>query len=428
MNGTRRAAASAGRHVGILADLRGVKLRTSTCPGGQCTLERGQTILLAAGDGPSDARRLYISPPAALAALGCSHRVFIDDGRIQVQVTGGNPRDGWQGEVTVGGILGDRKGVNLPDTPMPNLPALTSKDYQDIAWGVCTGVDLFALSFVRSAEDVAAANRAIAELGADTPVIAKLEKPQVIQHLDAIIAESYGVMLARGDLGVEIRLSQLPVVQKRIITTAREHRRPVITATQMLESMVSAPTPTRAEVSDVANAVFDGTDAVMLSAETSVGAYPVEAVRTMREVIAAAEADPGYTRQFAPLQNVCAQFVDAIGEVACRAAERVDARCIAVYTQNGKAAIRIAGNRPTTPIVAFSENATTLRRLALVWGVEARLLERAPGVGDDFVPTGERILRESGLVASGDAIAVVSKTFFEEGDWRTSCLLLHQLK
>ncbi|MBN2489484.1 MAG: pyruvate kinase, partial [Planctomycetes bacterium] len=276
----RAASREAGRPVPVLLDLRGAKIRTTESRPSPFELRTGAAVALAGGEKPSTEQRLHITPAIALENLEVGHRILIDDGKIELVVTHRRPAE-WGCRVVTGGSVNDRRGVTLLEVPTPQLPGLTDKDVSDIAFGVRHGADLFALSFVRSAADVVAARKQIARCGAETPIIAKIEKPEAITELDRILEESYGVMVARGDLGVEAPLEKVPVYQKRIIARARKRCKPVITATQMLESMTDRPVPTRAEVSDVANAVFDGTDAVMLSAETSIGKYPLEAVRMM---------------------------------------------------------------------------------------------------------------------------------------------------
>jgi pyruvate kinase len=422
----RQAARRAGRQVAILLDLQGVKVRTTPCRSGPIELATGARLEIAGGTRPSDSRRIRISPAVALGGLRPGHRILFDDGRILLRALRRAGRGAWTCAVEAGGVLGDRKGVNLPDSPMRALPSLTPKDLKDIAWGVRQGVDLFALSFVRAARDVAAARKAIARLGSDIPVIAKIEKPEALADLPRILEESYGVMVARGDLGVEMPPEEVPVIQKRIIAEARRLRKPVITATQMLESMVQNVTPTRAEASDVANAVFDGTDAVMLSGETSIGKHPVEAARMMARILEAAEAAILSGRPRRSLAAKKSPPASAIAEAACVAAEAVRARCIIVYTHGGYSAAVVAGCRPAVPLFAFGENDRILRRLAVVWGTETRQLDATPASVQDLIARSERQLIREGSTRRGDAAAIVAGIPFEETG-NTNFLKLHRI-
>jgi pyruvate kinase len=335
--------------------------------------------------------------------------------------------DAWRCEVEAGGVVKDRKGVNLPDTPTRELPALTQKDIADIEWGVRQGADLFALSFVRSANDVATAKRVIAGMGADIPVIAKLEKPEVLADLDRILEESFGVMVARGDLGVEAPPEKVPVMQKKIIAEARRLMKPVITATQMLESMIERPVPTRAEASDVANAVFDGTDAVMLSGETSVGKYPVETVRMMARIIAEAEAEMVKQRKPRTLSTKKVTFANAVGAAASAAAESVRAKCIIIYTHSGYSATLVSGSRPTMPIYTFGADDRVLRRLGLIWGIETRKLLRTPSSVEELIQSCEKALLTERLVEPNDAAVIVAGMPFHQSG-NTNVLKMHRIE
>jgi pyruvate kinase len=422
----RRAAKELNHNASILLDLQGVKVRTTPCKTGPFELTQDAEIEIAGGEEPSHPGRIHIAPAAALQNLRVDDRVLIDDGKICLRAVK-KLSDGWQCVIEAGGIVKDRKGVNLPDTPTRDLPGLTQKDIADIEWGVQQGADLFALSFVRSSEDVVTAKRVIGGLGADTPVIAKLEKPEVLSDLDGIFQEAFGVMVARGDLGVEAPPEKVPVMQKKIIAEARRLMKPVITATQMLESMIERPVPTRAEASDVANAVFDGTDAVMLSGETSVGKYPVETVRMMGRIIAEAEAEMAKQKKSRTYFSKKVTFANAVGAAACVAAESVGARCIIVYTHSGYSATLVSGCRPNMPIYTFGANEHILRRLSLSWGVETRKLVRTPSSVEELIQSCEKSLLSDKLVEPNEAVVIVAgMPFHQTGN--TNFLKMHRIE
>jgi pyruvate kinase len=412
-------------NVGILLDLRGAKIRTTKSEPNPFRLEAGREVELTGGDGTSTSDRLYITPAIALQNLLPGHKILIDDGKIELSVLERN-EPVWRCRIEVGGPVTDRRGVTLMDVPTHQLPGLTDKDRSDIEFGVRIGVDVFALSFVRSAEDVREARKEISKAGGDIPIIAKLEKPEAMEHLDPILEECYGIMVARGDLGVEAPLEKVPLFQKRIISTARRLRKPVITATQMLETMTEKPVPTRAEVSDVANAVFDGTDAVMLSGETSIGKYPVLAVNMMARTVAMAETNllqNGTARTFTTAETT---YADAVSAAACVAAESVDASCIFVYTASGYTASLVSGHRPRMPVYAFSTHEPVVRRLALCWGVEAAHLEKPPESLRQLFRECEEKLVAEGRVKHGDTMAFVAGVPFQEKG-NTNLLLIHKV-
>jgi len=325
-------------------------------------------------------------------------------------------------EVVNGGLLGEHQGINLPGTEV-QVPAMTEKDMKDLRFGLQHGVDLVAVSFVRRAEDVLVAKRFIGEQGSETPVIAKLEKPQAIDRLEEILEVTDGVMVARGDLGVEVEPEKVPVIQKHIIQRASEWRKPVITATQMLESMIENPRPTRAEASDVANAVFDGTDAVMLSAETASGKYPREAVAMMGRIVAEAEKNPGpdiLQRRRHDARRL--SIAETICESVAHAAHDVEMRAIAVFTETGTTARLISKYRPAAPIYAFTAFPRVANRLNLLWGVYP-MVEPTARTGDDMARAAERELLRRHAVASGAVIGVVAGTQIASGS--TNFMRLH---
>jgi pyruvate kinase len=393
--------ASAGRPIGLLADVQGPKLRIGRFGGGRVHLQTGQAFRLDTDPSPGGSRRVQLPHPEILAAATSGTTLLLDDGKLRLRVE--HNRGGHLDcEVLVGGPLSDRKGVNVPDILL-QIPALTDKDRLDLAFALDQGVDFIGLSFVQRPEDVAEA-RSIADGRAW--IVSKIEKPQALDQLEAIIALSDAVMVARGDLGVELPPEEVPIAQKTIIRTARAHGKPVIVATQMLESMITAPAPTRAEASDVAGAVFDGTDAVMLSAETAAGQYPVEAVDMMDRIVTRVEQDPGWRSLMdASRQATEPSSSGAIAAAASDVARSIGARAIAAFSSSGATALRIARERPTQPILGIVPDASIARRLALSWGVHAILAPDTRTMGDAVVRAA-RMAREEGFAKHGETIVV----------------------
>jgi pyruvate kinase len=308
-------------------------------------------------------------------------------------------------EVINGGLLKSHMGINLPGAKL-SAPPLTNKDRQDLALGLSWGVDFVAMSFVRRSQDIQEIKKIMAHAGRDVPVIAKLERPEAIANLEEIIEVSAGVMVARGDLGVEMPLAQVPLLQKRIIYLANQKRRLVITATQMLESMISNPRPTRAEVSDVANAIFDGTDAVMLSGETAVGKYPEEAVEIMAQIITAAETQPRFSAETFPHPKGEESIPDAIAQAAVQAAERLRARAIVAFTQSGATALLVSKYRPTIPIIAFTPHQEICQMMPLYWGVYPQIMKPLTNT-DLLIEKVEKNLLQKGIGHRGDIIVLL---------------------
>ena len=407
----RQAAADLGRHdIAVMGDLQGVKIRTTVCAHGPFTLETGATIEVADGEQPSDRSCLRLQPGGMTGLLQREERILIDDGRIRL-LTLERRAASFLCRVEQGGTVADRRGVHLPDSQHGILPSLTPKDEADLAWGVANGVDVFALSFVRSGRDVRLAKQFIQARCADTPVIAKLETREFLQELHEIFAEAFGVMIARGDLGVVMPPESVPYMQKRLVADARDHLKPVIVATQMLETMIERPQPTRAETSDVANAVFDGVDGVMLSGETAIGHYPVEAVAAMRRILSSSESASDRDGDRCPRSFMvdAASFPVALGAATCYAAEAVGAQGIIVYTQHGESPPLVAARRPRLPLYVFSEHAAVLRRLALVWGVQTRLLESAPATVEEVVLACETALLREGRLGRERPLVIMAK-------------------
>jgi pyruvate kinase len=402
----RAAANKLGKPIAILADLQGPKIRTGTLSGGvPVTLRSGQDFTITTAKVAGDANRVSTVFLPLPKEVHRGDRILVSDGLIELRVENVRGKD-VNCRVINGGALGEHKGINLPGVKL-RVPALTAKDKADLHFALAQGVDYVAVSFVRRPEDVVLAKSLIRRAGKETPVIAKLEKPEAIENLDGILRVADGVMVARGDLGVEMSPERVPVVQKNIIARAREFRRPVITATQMLESMTENPRPTRAEASDVANAIFDGSDAVMLSAETASGKYPVEAVSMMARIIEEAEASVSEFPR--PSTQEKLKVAETVAELVCHASRELHMKWIVVFTHSGFTARLISRYRPMVPIAAFSPEPETRRRLALVWGVAPLDIPDLRKV-DQLAEISEKRLLEEGLAKEGDTIAIVAGT------------------
>jgi pyruvate kinase len=402
----RAAAVEQKKPIAILADLQGPKIRTGVLAGGgPVQLRTGQQFVITTARILGDSTRVNTTFTQLPGEVHRGDRILLSDGLIELrvqQVRGANVIC----EVVNGGALGEHKGINLPGVKL-RVPALTPKDRADLVFALKQGANYIAVSFVRRPEDVLLAKSLIRRSGKDTPVIAKLEKPEAIENLDAILRAADGVMVARGDLGVEMNPERVPVVQKTIIARAREFRRPVITATQMLESMTENPRPTRAEASDVANAIFDGSDAVMLSAETASGKYPVEAVSMMARIIE--EAEDSITEFPRPSMQEQLKVAETVAELVCHASRELHMKLIAVFTHSGFTARLVSRYRPLVPIVAFSPEAETRRRMALIWGVMPRSIPNVKKV-DGLAAIAEKRLLEERLVRQGDVVGIVAGT------------------
>ena len=402
----REAAVLIKKPIAILADLQGPKIRTGALAGGgSVALRTGQKFVITTAKVLGDSTRVSTIFRPLPHEVKPGDRILLSDGLIELRVERVRGQE-VHSHVVNGGILGEHKGINLPGVQL-HVPALTEKDRLDLRFVLKEGVDYIAVSFVRRAEDVVLAKSLIRRAKKDTPVIAKLEKPEAIENLEEILRVSDGVMVARGDLGVEMNPERVPVVQKNIIARAREFRRPVITATQMLESMTENPRPTRAEASDVANAIFDGSDAVMLSAETATGRYPVEAVSMMARIIEQAEESiHEYPR---PATQERLKVPETVAELVCHASRELHMKLIAVFTHSGFTARLVSRYRPLVPIVAFSPEAHTRRRMALLWGVTPRSISDIKKI-DGLAMIAEKRLMEERLVRKGDVIGIVAGT------------------
>ncbi len=402
----REVAMAQKKPIAILADLQGPKIRTGALAGGGTVLLRaGQRFVITTARILGDSTRVNTTFLPMPREVGKGDRILLSDGLIELRVESTNHTEVIC-QVANGGFLGEHKGINLPGVKL-HVPALTDKDRTDLRFALSRGADYIAVSFVRQPEDVALAKALVKRAGKNTPVIAKLEKPEAIENLDEILRMSDGVMVARGDLGVEMNPERVPVVQKNIIARARECRRPVITATQMLESMTENPRPTRAEASDVANAIFDGSDAVMLSAETATGKYPVETVAMMAAIIQEAESS---IHEFPrPAGSEKLKIAETVAELVCHASRELHMKVIAVFTHSGFTARLVSRYRPLVPIIAFSPEAETRRRMALFWGVTPRSIADIKKI-DALPGIAEKRLLEERLVRKGDVIALVAGT------------------
>jgi len=398
----RRASDESGRGVGVLADLQGPKIRLGTFADGPVVWATGETVTITTEPTPGT-HDLVSTTYAGLAGdVTTGDRLLVDDGRVGLRVVG---VDGPRVRLLVveGGPVSNNKGLSLPGVGV-SVPAMSDKDEADLRFALGLRVDMIALSFVRSPDDVLDVHRIMDELGARLPILAKIEKPQAVAALDAITEAFDGLMVARGDLGVEMPLERVPLVQKRAVQVARERAKPVIVATQMLDSMITAPRPTRAEASDVANAVLDGADAVMLSGETSVGAYPVEAVATMARIVVAAEEELG---KVPAVLSEPTTISGAIARAAARVAGTVGASAIVAFTQSGDTARLLAEHRSPIPLLAFTPTPDVRSQLALVWGVETFLVPSVTHT-DEMVRQVERAMLDLGRMQAGELVTIVA--------------------
>tara|TARA_R110002110_G_scaffold84618_9_gene219891 strand:+ start:614 stop:2062 length:1449 start_codon:yes stop_codon:yes gene_type:complete len=399
----RQVEKAVGRPIGILVDLQGPKLRIGEMKNGAAELKTGSRFRLDRDKTPGDETRAPLPHPEIFDAVNPGQSLLLDDGKIRLLVKSKSETH-IDTEVTVGGRLSDRKGVNLPDTLL-SLAALTAKDRKDLDAALDLGVDWVALSFIQRPDDMAEARKIARGRAA---VLAKIEKPQALEHLEEIIDISDAIMVARGDLGVELPLEQVPGWQKRLIRAARRSGKPVVVATQMLESMIASPMPTRAEVSDVATAVFEGADAIMLSAESAAGKFPVEAVQMMDRVAQSVESDPTYPGIiYAQRAEPEATGADAISAAAHSVADTLKAAAIVCWTNSGSTGLRAARERPLLPIIVLTPIPATARRLALVWGLHCVLTEDAKDL-DDMAERAGRIAFSEGVAQPGQRIVVTA--------------------
>lgn len=392
-----------GRPTTILVDLQGPKLRVGAFAEGKVELKTGADFTLDRDDAPGDATRVQLPHREVFQALAPGTRLLLDDGKLVLRVLH-KYADRIETRIEVGGMLSNNKGLNVPDVVVP-MAALTEKDRADLAFALDQNVDWIALSFVQRPEDVAEARRLI---GGKASLLAKIEKPAAVERLESILELADAVMVARGDLGVELPPYEVPPLQKRIVESARRMGRPVVVATQMLESMITAPTPTRAEVSDVATAIYDGADAVMLSAESAAGAWPVESVAMMDSIAVTVESDPGYAARIHFTETrPDPTTADALAEAAANIAKTVTASAIICFTSSGSTARRIARERPSVPLLVLTPAMETARRLGLLWGVHA-VHTKDVGSFEEMVAKAKRMALRHGLAAAGDRVIVMA--------------------
>ena len=411
----RDVARTAGKHVAIMQDLSGPKMRTGPVPDGRpVALDAGATVVLSAGAEPSTPSRIFTPYAELIRSAQPGDRLLLDDGRMELRVIA-RTSEGLAAEVVHGGMLGGNKGINAPGVPLPPS-ALTAKDADDLRFGLAQGVDMVALSFVQTAEDVARAREIIDGAGASTPVIAKIERPAAVRNLREILALTQGVMVARGDLGLELPLEQVPRIQKEIIGTARAVGQPAIVATQVLESMRVEPRPTRAEVSDAANTVDEGADAIMLAGETAAGAFPVRAVQTLDAIIRDAEPAATFKHVLPAIDPAVSLHGPALCQAAVTLATTARAGAIVAVTHEGRTARLLSALRPAAPILAATPNAELAGSLTLWWGVE-------PFVSvETHLDRLEALMLERGLLSPGSVVVFINVSPAQQ---RTDANFLH---
>jgi pyruvate kinase len=419
MEAIRGGAKKNGRPVAILQDLQGIKIRTGPMEGGSVRLRRGRELLVAPGAASGTEEKIYVSYPHIIGDASVGDRILLDDGLMELRVLG-KKGAALRTRVIEGGMLKDRKGVNLPGMDL-RTQSFTRKDREDLAFGLEMGVDYVAVSFVRSASDLRKVRSYMTRSGRSAPIIAKIEKPEAVENIDEILSEADGIMVARGDLGVEMSPEDVPLIQKMLIDRANTAGKLVITATQMLESMTEHARPTRAEVTDVANAVIDGSDALMLSAETSVGKNPIKALRMMSRIIVTTEADvPSF-----PMYRNEGTFSEAIAVAATDAAQDIGARHIVAFTQSGYTARLLSKFRPSVPIIAFTPHEEARRRMSLYWGVQPRIMRPLKSTDSVFREVEKALLRDR-LAKKGDRIVITASTPIGVAG-KTNLLKLHRI-
>lgn len=402
-NNLKRAAADAGKPVGVLADLQGPKIRLEKFENGPHLLEPGDIFKITVEDTPGTKELVGTTFKGLVGDVEPGDTLLVDDGKVRLEAISKDDTTVTT-KVIVGGMVSNNKGINLPGVAV-SVPALSEKDEDDLRWALKLGVDYIALSFVRNAEDVLRVREIMAEEGISKPVIAKVEKPQAVDALEGIVDSFDGIMVARGDLGVELPPEQVPIVQKKAVEFARRWAKPVIVATQMLESMISSPVPTRAEVSDVANAVLDGADAVMLSGETSVGQYPIQTVEIMARILESTE-EQGADR-IPPLGTKPRTQGGAMTLAAVEVAEFVEAKFICIFTESGDSARRMSRLRSLIPMLAFTPDEAIRRRMSLTWGIQSCLVDRVQHTDEMYHQVDDYLLGNK-LAKDGDKVVVIS--------------------
>jgi pyruvate kinase len=402
-----------GKSVAILGDLQGPKIRTGKMTDNGVLLEDGAAVKVCTKDILGTADCFSINYQDLPKDVNPGEKLLLDDGKIVLEVVSSNKKDEIEAKVLGGGVLSSNKGVNFPNTSI-SMPSLTEKDRKDLAFALLHEVDWIGLSFVRAAKDIIELKALIAKEQKITKVIAKIEKPEAIEDIDNIIAESDGLMVARGDLGVEIPFQNVPLIQKMLIRKCRSHAKPVIVATQMMESMMESTTPSRAEVNDVANAVFDGTDAVMLSGETSVGKYPVEVIKAMANIVTEIESfEDLYNKEELPEKDQTRFITDSICFNAVRLSKRVEAKAILTMSFTGYTGYKVASQRPNANIFVFTSNRRILTQLNLVWGVKAFYYNKTEST-DQTIFDIKDILKSEGVIQKGDLVINIASMPIEE--------------
>jgi pyruvate kinase len=415
----RQAARKYDAPVALLQDLKGLKIRVGAIKDGSAVLKKGSALTITTKNIIGDSERISVSYPDLIRDVGDGDYILLDDGLIQLKVTG-REKGRVITKVIEGGILKEKKGVNLPGTKISGT-VFTKKDREDLEFGIKMGIDYAAMSFVRSGQDILKVRNWLRKRNADIPVIAKIENRQALDHIDEIIRAADGLMVARGDLGVELPPENVPLLQKDLIERCNAAMKPVITATQMLESMTEHVTPTRAEATDVANAVLDGTDALMLSAETSVGRHPVEALKMMDRIIR-------YTEMRKPLSTadiVSKDFAQALAESACSSAMDIKAETIVAFSRSGFTALLVSKFRPGVPVTGFTVSEEVRRRMNLFWGVRPHVM-KFPDNTDEMISESEKALLQKGIVKKGDSIAIIASSPFALGG-KTNIMKLHKV-
>lgn len=400
-------------NVAVLADLQGPKIRTHEMENNGVLLENGAIVKISTKEVLGTASHFSINYEQLPQDVNAGERILLDDGKLALEVVETNKVDEFTAKVIHGGILSSKKGVNFPNTAI-SMPSLTEKDRKDLDFALEQGVDWIGLSFVRNPQDIRELKNIIAHRGAKAKVIAKIEKPEAVSAIEEIIKESDALMVARGDLGVEVPFQNVPLIQKMIINRARMHAKPVIVATQMMESMISNIMPTRAEVNDVANAVLDGADAVMLSGETSVGAHPIEVIKTMANIVKEMETFDGiYNKEEIPEKNQARFISDSICFNAVRLSQRTEADAILTMSFSGYTAYKIASQRPKAPIYIFTSNRSILTQINLIWGVKGFFYDKRIST-DHTISDIKNILKEEGLLKDGELVVNIASIPLEE--------------
>ncbi len=413
--------------VAVLQDLKGLKIRTGFIKNGSVLLKRGSTLALTTKDVTGDDRLIPVSYPYLVRDVKIGETILMDDGMLQLKVVG-KKSDRLITEVIEGGVLKERKGVNLPGTKISG-DVFTEEDKKDLEFGLKIGVDYVAMSFVHSGDDILNVKNWLKKRKADLPVIAKIERPQALKNIDEIIEVSDGLMIARGDLGVEVPPEKVPLIQKDLIKKCNIAMKPVITATQMLESMTEHMRPTRAEATDVANAVIDGTDALMLSGETAIGKYPLEALKMMDRIIHFTETHTNHSN-YASQPRVDSHgakktFAQAIAESACISAIDIKAKAIVAFSRTGFTALLVSKFRPHVPIVGFTIKEEVRRRMNLYWGITPQIM-KFPGSTDEMISETEKALLKKDIVKKGDSIVIIATSPFTLGG-KTNIMKIHKV-